>query len=168
MNTGNIYLIGMMGSGKSTVGKLLAEQMQMTFLDLDEIIETNTQKTIRDIFEQDGELYFRKLESEALVNVNQENSVISCGGGIILDESNRFQLKSSGKVVFLQVSIEELSKRLQTLVGRPLLKGKKIDEELTSLWSDRKELYIETAHITINVESQTPKQITELIIKSLN
>ena len=168
MNTGNIYLIGMMGSGKSTVGKLLAEQMQMTFLDLDEIIETNTQKTIRDIFEQDGELYFRKLESEALVNVNQENSVISCGGGIILDELNRFQLKSSGKVVFLQVSIEELSKRLQTLVGRPLLKGKKIDEELTSLWSDRKELYIETAHITINVESQTPKQITELIIKSLN
>ena len=163
-----IYLIGMMGSGKSTVGKLLAEQMQMTFLDLDEIIETNTQKTIRDIFEQDGELYFRKLESEALVNVNQENSVISCGGGIILDELNRFQLKSSGKVVFLQVSIEELSKRLQTLVGRPLLKGKKIDEELTSLWSDRKELYIETAHITINVESQTPKQITELIIKSLN
>ncbi len=168
MNTGNIYLIGMMGSGKSTVGKLLAEQMQMTFLDLDEIIETNTQKTIRDIFEQDGELYFRKLESEALVNVNQENSVISCGGGIILDELNRIQLKSSGKVVFLQVSIEELSKRLQTLVDRPLLKGKKIDEELTSLWSDRKELYIETAHITINVESQTPKQITELIIKSLN
>ena len=88
MNSGNIYLIGMMGSGKSTVGKLLAEKMQMTFIDLDEIIEASAQKTVRVIFEQDGELHFRKLESEALVNVNQENSVISCGGGIILDESN--------------------------------------------------------------------------------
>jgi len=161
-----IYLIGMMGSGKSTVGKLLAEQMQMTFLDLDEIIETNTQKTIRDIFEQDGELYFRKLESEALVNVNQENSVISCGGGIILDELNRIQLKSSGKVVYLRASISELTKRLQSLNDRPLLKGKHIDEELNCLWLERKELYEETAHITINVDEQTPEQITKLIINN--
>jgi shikimate kinase len=168
MNTGNIYLIGMMGSGKSTVGKLLAEKMQMIFIDLDEIIETSAQKTVRDIFEQDGELHFRKLESEALVNVNQENSVISCGGGIILDKSNRIQLKSSGKVVFLKASVSELTHRLQSVVDRPLLYGKHNDEELNCLWSERKEFYEETAHITINVDKQTPEQITELIINSLN
>ncbi|MCH7762473.1 MAG: shikimate kinase [Candidatus Marinimicrobia bacterium] len=168
MNTGNIFLIGMMGSGKSTVGKLLAEKMQMTFIDLDEIIETNARKSVRELFEQEGESHFRKLESEALVNIKKENSVIACGGGIILDKLNRNKLQSSGKVVYLQVSISKLTKRLQSLNDRPLLEGKEIEKELNRIWDKRKELYEGVAQMTIQVDKQTPEQITKFIIDKLN
>lgn len=168
MNTGNIFLIGMMGSGKSTVGKLLAEKMQMIFIDLDKIIETNAKKTVRELFEQEGESHFRKLESETLVNVKKENSVIACGGGIILEKLNRNQLQSSGKVVYLQVSISKLIKRLQSLNDRPLLEGKQIEKELNRIWDKRKELYEGVAQITIQVDKQTPEQITKFIIDKLN
>ncbi|MFQ6677596.1 MAG: shikimate kinase [Fidelibacterota bacterium] len=166
MNVGNIYLIGMMGSGKTTVGKLLADKLQTAFIDLDEMIETNTQKTVRDIFEQNGELHFRKLESETLVNVNQKNSVVACGGGIVLKKSNRSFMRLTGKVVFLNSSIDELVNRLKTAPDRPLLKGGQVKEKMNNIWIERKKYYKETAHITINVDGQTPKQITELIIKS--
>jgi len=168
MNTGNIYLIGMMGSGKSTIGKLLAQNLQMNFIDLDDAIETNAKKTVADLFEQDAVSHFRKLESEALVNTRQKNSVIACGGGIILDKLNRNQLQSSGKVVYLQASISQLVKRLKSKNDRPLLNGKQIEDELNHIWNERKKLYEETAHMIINVDKQKPEQITKHIIDKLN
>ena len=106
----NIYLIGMMGSGKSTVGKILAEKMELLFIDLDSEIEKTGGKSVSEIFNQDGEDHFRKLESEELKQYSE--SVVACGGGIILDEENRQYINENGVAVLLTASMDELFKRL--------------------------------------------------------
>ncbi len=163
-----IYLIGMMGSGKSTVGGLLSERLKIKFIDLDSIVETNTQKTVSEIFEKDGEMHFRKLESEALENTIGIDAVVACGGGIILDEYNRSLLQSSGKTIFLNSSISELAKRVESADDRPLLADKQIEKELEKISSKRLNLYEETAHLTINVNNRTPMEITNHILDQLN
>jgi len=164
----NIYLIGMMGSGKSTVGKILSKKLDMPFLDLDHYIEVKNQKTVSEIFKEDGESRFREIESDALSNITDSNVIVACGGGIILDKANRNQLKSSGKVFLLKASISELTARLQTVINRPLLHGKQIEEEINRIWGDRKSMYQDTAHITVNTDHQTPEQIAEEIFNYIN
>ncbi len=163
-----IYLIGMMGSGKSTVGKLLSERLKIKFVDLDSIIEDKTHKTVAEIFEQNGENHFRELESNILEKSKGVEGVVACGGGIILDEKNRHILKSSGEIIFLKSSVSELVKRLHSADDRPLLADKQIEKELDIIWSARKILYEQTAHLIISVDGRTPKEITELILDQLN
>ena len=115
----NIYLIGMMGSGKSTVGKILAEKMELLFIDLDSEIEKTGGKSVSEIFNQDGEDHFRKLESEELKQYSE--SVVACGGGIILDEENRQYINENGVAVLLTASMDELFKRLSDSNNRPIL-----------------------------------------------
>lgn len=161
-----IFLIGMMGSGKSTVGKILADEMGLPFVDLDSFIENKENKTITEIFNQNGESYFRKLESEALAKSNSKKAVIACGGGIILSKSNR-KLLQSGKVVYLKATILTLAKRLERAKNRPLLDKTDIEKQLQSIWDERRNSYETTAQIIINVEPYTPKQITKLIKEKL-
>ena len=132
----NIYLIGMMGTGKSTIGELLTEKLDYPFVDLDEKIENSAGKSITEIFENDGEENFRNLESEQLRSYS--NSVIACGGGIIIREENRTFMKENGKAVLLIASIPELSKRLMESDSRPLLAGEKKEELLTNIWLERR------------------------------
>ncbi len=164
----NIYLIGMMGSGKSTVGKILAKKMKIPFVDLDHYIEVKSNKSISEIFKNDGESYFRKLESEALTHIENSNVVAACGGGIILSEENRDKLGSTGKVVLIQASIPEIAKRLQDAIDRPLLQDKERIQELTKIWNSRKDYYQNTAHITVDANGQTPEEIREDILKQIN
>ena len=161
-----IFLIGMMGSGKSTVGKILADEMGLPFVDLDSFIENKENKTITEIFNQNGESYFRKLESEALAKSNSKKAVIACGGGTILSKSNR-KLLQSGKVVYLKATISTLAKRLERAKNRPLLDKTDIEKQLQSIWDERRNSYETTAQIIINVEPYTPKQITKLIKEKL-
>ena len=164
----NYYLIGMMGSGKSTVGKLLAKKLETAFLDLDHYIEVKNNKSINDIFKEKGENYFRQLETNALSEIKGSEIVVACGGGIILNHENRKKISSNGKVVFLKASISSLIKRLLSNKDRPLLNDKNIGNELIKIWNERKNYYNETAEITINTDGYTPESISSLIIENLN
>ena len=162
----NIYLMGMMGSGKSTVGKTLSQQLGKPFIDLDLEIEQSTGKTISEIFENDGAEHFRNIESNQLQQ--HSNSIVACGGGIILKEENRVIIKENGKAILLTASIPELSNRLSASANRPLLTDDNMEETLTKLWLERQFLYLSTADYTIETDGKTPEKITEEILNQLN
>ena len=107
----NIFLVGPMGSGKSSLGKKLAKSLDKKFIDTDKEIEKKENKTINEIFENNGEKYFREKEKEFLVNIpNNLNMIIATGGGIVTNQENREKLKEN-KVIFLNASIERQNKR---------------------------------------------------------
>ena len=161
----NIYLIGMMGSGKSTVGKILAKKLDLPFMDLDHYIEVKSNKSISEIFKNDGEPHFRELESDALFHIEKSKVLVACGGGIVLNKTNRDKLRSTGKVVLLKASIPEIANRLKDAIDRPLLQENERIQKLTKIWSDRKDYYKETAHIILNTDGQSPNDISEDILK---
>ena len=117
-----IFLIGPMGSGKSTIGKVLSERLEYDFYDTDKLVEKVVGKKIKEIFEQNGEQYFRLKESEELDKTRKlKNAVIATGGGIIENEKNRLFLKEEKKVIFLDSSIERQYDRTKESQKRPLL-----------------------------------------------
>ena len=158
----------MMGSGKSTVGKILAKKMAIPFIDLDHYIEVKNNKSITNIFKENGEAHFRELESDALSQIEESTVLVACGGGIVQNKINREKLLSTGKVVFLHTSIPEIAKRLKDSIDRPLLKEKERIQELTKIWNGRKDYYQETAHILVNTDRQSPNQISEDIFKQVH
>ena len=162
----NIYLMGMMGSGKSTVGKTLSQQLGKPFIDLDSEIEQSVGKTISKIFENDGAEHFRNIESNQLQQ--HSDSIVACGGGIILKEENRVIIKENGKAILLTASIPELSNRLSASANRPLLTVDNMEETLTQLWLERQLHYLSTADYTIETDGKTPENITEEILNQLN
>ena len=162
----NIYLIGMMGSGKSTVGKILAEKMELLFIDLDSEIEKTGGKSVSEIFNQDGEDHFRKLESEELKQYSE--SVVACGGGIILDEENRQYINENGVAVLLTASMDELFKRLSDSNNRPILPDENTEKALTKLWLERKKDYLNTSDFLIETDGENPIEITNKIFSKIN
>lgn len=147
-----IYLIGMPGSGKTTIGKKLASVLALDFHDMDHMIEMFQGKTIPQIFAEEGEDYFREVEKKVLKDTDVfQNAVISTGGGVPCFFDNMEVLKKAGTTVYLKVSAEELFKRLEHMEGRPLLDGKKKDallEELNAKLAHRAQFY-EQADIVI-------------------
>ncbi|MBT3502103.1 MAG: shikimate kinase [Candidatus Marinimicrobia bacterium] len=161
-----IYLIGMMGVGKSTVGKILAEKMKLLFIDLDSEIEKSSQKSVSEIFNEDGENHFRKLESEQLKQYS--GSVVACGGGITLDKKNRQYINKNGIVVLLTASINELFKRLSNSNNRPILSDNNSEEALTNLWTERKKDYSNTSDFIINTDEYNQTEIANKILLEIN
>lgn len=160
------YLIGMMGSGKSSVGKLLANKLQFSNIDIDKEIEKDEKLSIKEIFEKKGENYFREIESKYLLR-KRNSAVVSCGGGIILNKKNREFLKTSGYTIYLKSSIPTLEKRLLNENGRPLLSNDNLKETLINIYSKRKTLYTSAANTTIITDRRSVKEVCELIIKKL-
>ena len=118
----NIYLVGFMGTGKSSVGRILAKKKKWNFIDLDELIELKEQRRIADIFAKEGEPYFRKIEKKALKEVVTQNKfVVACGGGIVLDKENIRAMKQSGVLVCLSASPKVILERASKNTDRPLL-----------------------------------------------
>lgn len=158
----NIYLIGMMGAGKTTVGKLLAEKLQYRFIDTDNIIETVSQKSINQIFAEEGESVFRQLETDVLVQVSAYlRTVIATGGGIVL-RSNNWSYLQEGMVIYLDAPVELLVSRLADDQTRPLLQAEDLTAKLTKLQQERASLYKE-ADITISVTATD--QATDIVEK---
>jgi len=126
----NIYLVGYMGTGKTTVGQLLAKKLRRSLIDVDEFIENRYRKTIAAIFEEKGEDGFREIEHRALQEiVNFENIVVSTGGGLPCFSDNMNLLNQTGITVYLRASVDELFDRLSgDMQKRPLIKGKNADE----------------------------------------
>ena len=129
-------------------------------------IEQSTGKTISEIFENDGAEHFRNIESNQLQQ--HSDSIVACGGGIILKEENRVIIKENGKAILLTASIPELSNRLSASANRPLLTDDNMEETLTKLWLERQLLYLSTADYTIETDGKTPEKITEEILNQLN
>jgi len=163
----NIYLIGMMGSGKTTIGKFLAHKLEYRFLDTDSIIEMVAKKKISQIFEQEGEKNFRDLESKVLGEVSSYlRTVISTGGGIILKPENWAHLRD-GMVIWLDAPVDVLMERLKNDRTRPLLQDTNLEQKLTTLLEERKKLY-QQADITIAIaQNQTTEDIVDEIIKTI-
>lgn len=164
----NIVLIGFMGSGKSTVGKSLASQLEYQFLDTDEEIEKKEKKTINKLFAEQGERYFRTCETEFLKGFESlaEHKIISTGGGMPLFEENGTILKKLGFVVYLSVEKDTVVKRLQGDTTRPLLAGEDAEQKISDLLEYRSPIYEYTAHITVKTDNKTIEEITEEIIRN--
>ena len=160
----NLTLTGMMGVGKSTIGKILAKQLNYKFVDVDKLIESKEGSTINYIFKNKSESYFRKIENDiTLVELKKYNSVISMGGGAFLNNSIRKSAKKLSTSFWLDVSIDELIKRLKKNNKRPLLFKKNINEEVKKIYFDRKKIYSE-ADYRIKCNSLKSEEIAKKII----
>ena len=133
-----------MGVGKSTVGKILAKKLNYNFVDVDKLIELKENSSISSIFKNKGENYFRKIEHKVILSeLNTNNSVISLGGGAFLNNATRVKVKKLSSSFWLDVSIEELIKRLKNNKKRPLLLNKNLNETVKKIYFERKKIYNE-------------------------
>jgi shikimate kinase len=159
-----VYLVGMPGSGKSTVGPVLAERLGVPFVELDAEIERADGRTVRDIFEQDGEARFRELEAAGLTAAAaRDPSVVSCGGGVVLEPANRVTLRATGVVVFLSVPLSVLADRVAPARERPLIRQ---EGDLERLLAEREPLYREFAAHVVDA-SGAPEEVAETIQREL-
>ncbi len=165
----NIVLIGMMGCGKTTVARELAQLLNdFTYIDIDEEIEKSTQKKISELFLRHGEPFFRMLETEKIKQFcKKDNQIISTGGGAFESEENRKILSENNLVIYLKALPDEIYNRIKNETHRPLLKKNFSIEKITSLLLKR-EINYTKAHKIIDTNSKTPYNIAQEIIGVLN
>jgi shikimate kinase len=163
----NIVLIGLMGSGKSVVGRLLAQKLGRPFIDTDEEIMRQAGQTIPAIFAADGEAGFRAREVAVIANAAaHERQVIATGGGAVLDPANRDALRRTGRLVWLDAPASELYRRAlaQGLAERPLLSGLDPAARLAALSEERAPAYAAAAHVRIETAGRPPEVVAEEIL----
>lgn len=159
-----IYLIGFMGSGKTTVGKKLAKILDYPFIDLDLAVEQKTKKSIQNIFLKEGEEYFRKWEQQLLFETMNQKAVIATGGGIVLNSKNRSFLTNQKNVFFLEKSVSNLLQHLQTdkMNIRPLI-ATKTSEEIIEIYQQRIPFYYQVQPNIVVIDNETPDFIANKI-----
>lgn len=164
----NIFLIGFMGAGKSTIARTLQRELGFPLVEMDERIVQEQGMSINDIFAQYGEAHFRDIESQLVVDLGkQEPSVVSCGGGVVVRPENTQNMKKSGRIVLLKASPETIFERVKNSTDRPILNGHMNVEYIAELMEKRRALYEEAADITIQTDGKTREQICEEIIGKL-
>jgi len=155
----------MMGVGKSTVGKKLAKKLKLKFIDIDKIIEKKEKRTIKEIFEDKGEGYFRKIEKKiSLEELKKSNSVIALGGGAFMDSSIRKEAENLSISFWLDLSLESLLIRLKNVKKRPLLNQDRLEESVNKIYSERKKIY-NKSDFKIKCNLMNAGQIVSKIIK---
>lgn len=153
---GSIFLVGMMGAGKTSVGRVLAKRLQKTFYDSDHVIEDRTGVKIPVIFEIEREAGFRVRESVVVDELTAlRDIVLATGGGVVLSEKNRERLRTRGTVVYLRASVRDLLNRTRHDKNRPLLQAADPRARLTELYEKRDPLYREVAHLTVDTGNQS-------------
>tara|TARA_B100000427_G_C15251019_1_gene482162 strand:- start:76 stop:624 length:549 start_codon:yes stop_codon:yes gene_type:complete len=163
---GNIFLIGPMGVGKSTIGRVLAHIMNLRFFDSDQEIEANTGADIPWIFDVEGESGFRERERKMIIQLcKRKDIVLATGGGVILAKQNREALCSNGTVVYLTAPIEKLVDRTRKDKNRPLLRTNDPERKIIELCNARNHLYEDTADIVIDTEGKKPQVVASEIQK---
>jgi len=162
---GNIVLVGFMGTGKTTIGKLIAQALNMEFVDTDGLIEKREGVSINDIFSKKGEPYFRKVEREVIAQVSKNGgSVIDAGGGAVIDEDNVKDLKKNGVIFCLNAAPEEILRRAGKYTHRPLLNVADPLAEIKKLLKKREEYY-KRADYQIDTAGKSADQVSKEIIE---
>lgn len=163
-----IAIIGLPGSGKSTLGRLIAKRLRIGFTDSDLVIEQRLGCSIREYFERNGETAFRVIEQEVIDELTQRGDcLISTGGGVILQKSNRENLKDRCKTVYLQCTPEEIYRRLRHDQNRPLLQVDNPLQKLQELYTVRDPLYREVAHFVIQTGKPSVSSVVNIILAQL-
>ena len=168
-----IILIGLPGSGKSTVGRQLARRLSANFIDSDHVIEQRLGCSIREYFEREGEVAFRDVEEQVLADLTAApalaapEQVLATGGGAVLRENNRERLRAAGRVVYLRSSPEDLYKRLRHDRNRPLLQVGDPMQRLRDLYAMRDPLYRETAHYQVETGRPSVATLVNMIVMQL-
>lgn len=161
----NVIFIGFMGAGKTTVGQAYARRFSMPFMDTDEIIEREAGRSISDIFAEEGEEAFRRMETETVRRLREhtENTVISVGGGLPLREENRRLLREAGTVVYLKLRPETVYSRLKGDDTRPMMRGDDPEKRARELLAAREAYYVDAAHILVDTDEKTVDELVEEI-----
>lgn len=165
----NIFLIGFMGAGKSTIARCLQKELSMELVEMDERIVKEQGMSINDIFEQKGEAGFRDIESQLVIDLgNQEKSIVSCGGGVVVRPENVENMKKSGKIIFLTATPETILDRVKDGTDRPLLNGHMNVEYISEMMSKRLDLYEAAADYKVATDNKTIGEICTEIINLFN
>ena len=164
----NIFLIGFMGAGKSTVAGELKDKLEMDRVEMDQMIVENRGMSISEIFDEFGEAYFRNLESNTLIELqNRKQTIVSCGGGVVMREENADHMKKNGRVVLLTAKPETIYERVKDSDERPILNGNMNVAYISSLMEKRRERYEAVADVTVATDGKNVTQICEEIIAKL-
>ena len=168
MSANNIILIGPMGSGKSTIGQILASRLDRDFYDSDHYIEQKTGVDIPRIFDIEGEEGFRMRETKALKELTaKRNMVLATGGGAVIREENRQLLKASGFIIFLDTSVNQQLQRLKHDKKRPLLQTENPRERLEALLQERRPIYFDLADLAVKTDKRAARRLAADIINQL-
>ncbi|MCC6339377.1 MAG: shikimate kinase [Acidimicrobiia bacterium] len=163
----HLFLVGMMGAGKTTVGRLCAAELGRPFVDLDARVEARAGRPVAEIFAHDGEAAFRRLEGEALAEVaaSPVAAVVACGGGVVLDPAHRARLRTAGLVVWLDAPAGVLAERLGAGEGRPLLESAPggVEPALARLARAREAAYREAAHAVVDASPPDPAVVAAAV-----
>lgn len=163
--THSIILVGPRASGKTTVGKMLAARLHRHFIDTDDLVQKQTNKTIAQIVDEQGWDRFRDIESQILQDVMLRNAVVATGGGMVISEKNRHYMKNHGIVFYLATSAETVVARLKSnpaVSQRPSLTGLSITEEITGIIKERDPLYHESAHYIIDANKEKNEVLQQI------
>jgi shikimate kinase len=168
MGHSNIFLVGMMGAGKTTVGRALATRMKREFVDTDRLLVDRTGVPVTTVFEIEGEEGFRRRESAILREICEDDErVVATGGGIVLDEENWRVMRESGTVVYLRARLESLWERTRHDSSRPLLATANPRERLAELLKQREPLYRAAAHIIVDSGPQSAAKLVNRVLAAL-
>ena len=163
-----IFLIGFMGAGKSTIAGELKDKLEMDRVEMDQMIVEKQGMSISEIFDEYGEAYFRNLESNTLIELQKrKQTIVSCGGGVVMREENTDHMKKNGRVVLLTAKPETIYERVKDSDERPILNDHMNVEFISSLMDKRKERYEAVADITVATDGKNVTQICEEIISKL-
>ncbi len=161
----NIVLIGMPGSGKSTVGVILAKMLAKRFLDTDILLQNIARRSLQDIVDKDGHMALREVEQNVLLNIRCRNHIIATGGSAAYSESAMMHLRKEGFIVFLHADLPALKKRIHNYETRGL--AKRPDQSFQDLFEERLVLYEKFADITVRSSDLTQDQVCEAIVEQL-
>lgn len=164
----NIFLIGFMGCGKSTIARMISKKLGVAQVEMDELIEEEQGMSITEIFEKFGEEHFRDIETDLVHRLQEKDGVVvSCGGGAVLREENRNMMKESGVIVLLTAQPETILARVKNSTNRPVLNGNMNVEYITALMERRKACYEDAADITVTTDGKSVEEICEEIIEKI-
>ncbi|MCC8137807.1 MAG: shikimate kinase [Clostridiales bacterium] len=164
----NIFLIGFMGAGKSTVARTLHNEYRMRLIEMDEQIEAQEGRSVSRIFVEDGEAYFRALETKLLLDLaNENNTVVSCGGGVPMRGENIAAMRACGRIIYLSAAPETIYGRVKNSHTRPLLEGNMNVEYIEALMKKRLPKYLEAADLTIETDGKSALQICREILADM-